>query len=155
QIEVVVHPQSIIHSMVQFNDGSIKAQMGLPDMKLPIQYALVYPERAKNNHPRLDFTKYPQLTFHQPDLNSFPNLALAYEAIRLGGSMPCVLNAANEVVVAALLKHQIGFNAMSYVIAETVARRSRMEAPALADFLETDRQSIMYAEAAIEKNNKQ
>ncbi len=154
QIEVVVHPQSIIHSMVQFNDGSIKAQMGLPDMKLPIQYALVYPERVKNNHPRLDFTKYPQLSFHQPDLNSFPNLALAYEAIRLGGSMPCVLNAANEVVVAAFLKHQIGFNAMSDVIAETMAKSSRMEAPALADFLEIDRQSRMYAEEAIEKNNK-
>lgn len=154
QIEVVVHPQSIIHSMVQFNDGSIKAQMGLPDMKLPIQYALVYPERVKNNHPRLDFTKYPQLSFHQPDLNSFPNLALAYEAIRVGGSMPCVLNAANEVVVAAFLKHQIGFNAMSDVIAETMAKSSRMEAPTLADFLEIDRQSRIYAEEAIEKNNK-
>lgn len=154
QIEVVVHPQSIIHSMVQFTDGSIKAQMGLPDMKLPIQYALVYPERVKNEHPRLDFSKYSQLSFLQPDLNSFPNLGLAYEAIKIGGSMPCVLNAANEVVVAAFLKHQIGFNEMSDVIAATMTRSNRMEAPDLADFLEIDRQSRAYAEEAIEKNNR-
>ena len=154
QIKVVIHPQQIIHSMVQFNDGSIKAQMGLPDMKLPIQYALAYPERVTNDHPRLDFTKYPRLSFLQPDLNSFPNLALAYKAIEAGGSMPCVLNAANEVVVDAFLKHRIGFNEMSDVIAATMGRSSRVASPDLADFLEIDRQSRMYAEEAIENNNR-
>lgn len=115
QIEVVVHPQSIIHSMVQFTDGSIKAQMGLPDMKLPIQYAFTYPMRQQNNFPRLDFTKYTSLTFTQPNTQNFRNLALAYIALEKGGNMPCILNAANEIVVEAFLKEQIGFLEMSEI----------------------------------------
>src|SRR5574344_321696 len=106
QIEVVVHPQSIIHSMVQFADSSIKAQMGLPDMKLPIQYAFTYPERVVSNFPRLDFSLYPHFTFEKPDMERFRNLAFAYDAINRGGNMPCILNAANEVVVAAFLKEK-------------------------------------------------
>ena len=109
QIEVVVHPQSIIHSMVQFEDGSIKAQMGLPDMKLPIQYAMAFPQRIKNDFPRLDFRKYPSLSFEEPDIKTFRNLALATEALNKGGNMPCILNAANEIAVWAFLRNRVGF----------------------------------------------
>lgn len=109
KIDVVVHPQSIVHSLVEFEDGSVKAQLGLPDMKLPIQYALTYPQRMKNDFPRLNFADYPQLTFEQPDMETFPCLRLAYEASRAGGCMPCVLNAANEVAVDAFLHDKIGF----------------------------------------------
>ena len=109
QIDVVVHPQSIIHSMVQFEDGSIKAQMGLPDMKLPIQYALAFPERLKSDYPRFDFTNYPALTFDKPDTETFRNLSLAYDALKKGGNMPCILNAANEVAVDKFLKDEISF----------------------------------------------
>lgn len=109
QIDVIVHPQSIIHSIVQFEDGSMKAQMGLPDMKLPIQYALTYPERFKTDFKRFNFINYPQLTFEKPDLETFRNLQLAYDAMETGGSMPCVLNAANEITVAAFLKDEISF----------------------------------------------
>ncbi|MDQ7949704.1 MAG: 1-deoxy-D-xylulose-5-phosphate reductoisomerase, partial [Pedobacter sp.] len=116
QIEVVVHPQSIIHSMVQFTDGSIKAQMGLPDMKLPIHYAFSYPNRLKSDFERFSFLKYPQLTFAEPDLQNFRNLQLAYIAMEKGGNMPCIINAANEVVVDAFLKEQVGFLEMSDII---------------------------------------
>ncbi|NBU05488.1 MAG: 1-deoxy-D-xylulose-5-phosphate reductoisomerase, partial [Sphingobacteriia bacterium] len=120
QIEVIVHPQSIVHSLVQFEDGSLKAQLGLPDMKLPIQYALGFPNRIKNNFPRFDFINYPQLTFEKPDINTFSNLALAFEALKLGGNMPCILNAANEIAVQAFLEDKIGFLQMSDVIASAL-----------------------------------
>ncbi|MBP1675676.1 MAG: 1-deoxy-D-xylulose 5-phosphate reductoisomerase [Bacteroidetes bacterium] len=122
QIEVVVHPQSIIHSMVQFADGSIKAQLGLPDMKLPIQYALTYPDRLPSVFPRLDFDLYSQFTFERPDTNRFRNLAYAYYAMQRGGNMPCILNAANEVVVAEFLKDKIGFLQMSDIIEEVMEK---------------------------------
>ncbi len=138
QIEVVVHPQSIIHSMVQFEDGSIKAQMGLPDMKLPIQYALGYPQRLKADFPRLDFTQYPTLTFEQPDPATFRNLALAYAALDKGGNQPCVVNAANEVVVAAFLRDEIGFLEMSGVIAHCVERVAFVATPTYEDYVTSD-----------------
>lgn len=138
QIEAVVHPQSLIHSMVQFEDGSVKAQMGLPDMKLPIQYAFGYPTRLKNNYPRLDFYNCASMTFEKPDLEVFRNLALAYEALNKGGNMPCILNAANEVVVAAFLKEQISFLRMSDVIEETMQRVAFMQKPTYEDYVATD-----------------
>src|SRR5436190_3672262 len=113
QIQVIIHQHSVIHSMIQFEDGSMKAQMGLPDMKLPIQYAMAYPQRVKNNFPRFDFLQYPNLSFEKPDLDTFTNLALAYEALNKGGNMPCVLNAANEIAVEAFLKDKISFTGMS------------------------------------------
>jgi 1-deoxy-D-xylulose-5-phosphate reductoisomerase len=139
QIEVIVHPQSIIHSMVQFEDGSMKAQMGLPDMKLPIQYAMVYPDRIVNRFPRFDFKDYPQLTFEPPDMQSFPNLGLAFEALHKGGNMPCVLNAANEVVVDAFLQERIGFTTMFSILEKTMEKVSFVVSPTLDDFLETDK----------------
>lgn len=137
-IEVVVHPQSIIHSLVQFRDGSIKAQLGLPDMRLPIQYALSYPERFANDFPRFSFLDYPKLTFEQPDLKNFRNLALAFEAIRLGGNMPCVLNAANEVVVCAFLMRKIGFIEMSEIIETVMEKAYYMAHPSLEDYISTN-----------------
>jgi 1-deoxy-D-xylulose-5-phosphate reductoisomerase len=110
QVEVVVHPQSIIHSFVQFEDGSLKAQLGLPDMRLPIQFAMTYPHRLKSNFPRFDFAQYPSLTFEKPDTETFRNLALAFDAMHRGGNMPCVLNAANEVAVAGFLREQVSGN---------------------------------------------
>jgi len=154
QIDVVVHPQSIIHSMVQFQDGSIKAQLGLPDMKLPIQYALLYPERTKNSLPRLDFEQISQLTFEKPDREAFPNLDLAYKALEIGGSMPCVLNAANEVVVAAFLKAEIGFLEMSDVLSETMAKIDFVKNPDLKEFLQIDHLSRVYAGESIKKQSK-
>jgi 1-deoxy-D-xylulose-5-phosphate reductoisomerase len=139
QIEVIVHPQSIIHSMVQFRDGSIKAQMGLPDMRLPIQFAMGYPERLTSDFPRFDFTKYPALTFEKPDTETFRNLALAFEALGRGGNLPCVLNAANEVAVAEFLKDKIGFLDMSAVVEECLAKSTFVTKPTLEDYLETDR----------------
>jgi len=139
QIEVVVHPQSIIHSMVQFQDSSIKAQLGLPDMRLPIQYALAYPKRLNSSFfERLDFKKYPGLTFEAPDMDKFPNLAFAYEAIRKGGNMPCILNAANEVVVAAFLQEKIGFLQMSDIIGQTMLEVSFIASPEYEDYVQTD-----------------
>ncbi|WP_316929719.1 hypothetical protein [Sphingobacterium sp. T2] len=120
QIDVVVHPQSVIHSIVQFQDGSMKAQMGLPDMKLPIQYALTYPERYKNNFRRFDFLEYANLTFEKPDLDTFRNLKLAFQSLREGGNRCCVMNAANEVAVEAFLHDEISFLGMSDVIEETL-----------------------------------
>jgi 1-deoxy-D-xylulose-5-phosphate reductoisomerase len=138
QIQIVVHPQSIIHSMVQFRDSSIKAQMGLPDMRLPIQYALTYPDRIFSGLERLDFNKFPVLTFEEPDINKFRNLGLAFEAVRKGGNMPCILNAANEIVVAAFLADNIGFLEMSDVIEKTMQRVPFVAVPTLEDYIQTD-----------------
>ena len=138
QIEVVVHPQSIIHSIVQFRDSSMKAQMGLPDMKLPIQYALTFPTRVQTDFKRLDLATFGSLTFEKPDLNRFRNLALAFDAMHRGGNMPCVLNAANEVVVAAFLNNQIGFLQMSDII-ETVMQKSPfIKTPTYEDYVACD-----------------
>jgi 1-deoxy-D-xylulose-5-phosphate reductoisomerase len=145
QIEVVVHPQSIIHSMVMFEDGSIKAQMGLPDMKLPIQYAMAFPNRIPNQFPRYDFRKVNTLTFDQPDLKTFRNLALAIEALRQGGNMPCVLNAANEIAVYAFLKNKIGFLEMTEVIEQTIAHLPYIEKPSLDDYFNSDAAARDYA----------
>ncbi|WP_367209736.1 1-deoxy-D-xylulose-5-phosphate reductoisomerase [Sphingobacterium sp. R2] len=139
QVDVIVHPQSIVHSLVQFQDGSMKAQMGLPDMKLPIQYALTYPARFENNFERFNFMDYPTLSFEKADLETFRNLALAYESLRTGGNRSCVLNAANEVVVDAFLKDRVGFLEMSDVIEQTLDQVEFIAAPTLDDYLETDR----------------
>ncbi len=149
QIEVVVHPQSIIHSLVQFEDGSIKAQMGLPDMKLPIQYALTYPERLKTTFPRFNFAAYPALTFEPPDLDTFRNLALAYESMDKGGNMPCVLNAANEVAVEAFLQDKIGFLDMPELIATCLAKIPHIKQPDLNDYVETDKETRIKAQELI------
>ena len=138
QIEVVVHPQSIIHSMVQFQDGSIKAQLGLPDMKLPIQYAFSYPDRLQTDYPRVDFRQYASLTFEEPDLKRFRNLQLAYKALAKGGSMPCALNAANEIAVDAFLKDRIGFLEMSDLIEKTMALTEFIEKPTYDDYVAVD-----------------
>lgn len=149
QIEVVVHPQSIIHSMVQFEDGSMKAQMGLPDMKLPIRFALSYPHRFPCDYPRLDFTDYPALTFEQPDTDTFPNLRLAYEALETGGNAPCVLNSANEVAVEAFLNRRISFLGMSELIESCMREIEFIKRPTLSDYLETDRETARLAERKI------
>ncbi len=141
QIEVVIHPQSIIHSMVQFRDGSIKAQMGLPDMKLPIQYALTYPKRISNDFPRFDFLAHPQLTFESPDLETFGNLRLAFEALQAGGNMPCILNAANEVAVAAYLKGGISFLGMTDLIEHCMQKISFVNNPSYQQYVETDEET--------------
>jgi len=138
QIHVVVHPQSIIHSMVQFNDGSIKSQMGLPDMKLPIQYAMAFPHRIQNNFPRYDFKKPHTLTFEEPDLKTFRNLALAMEALNKGGNMPCILNAANEIAVYAFLRNRIGFLDMTAVVEETLSKVRYIANPNLQEYFDTD-----------------
>jgi 1-deoxy-D-xylulose-5-phosphate reductoisomerase len=138
QIEVVVHPQSIIHSMVQFEDGSIKAQMGLPDMRIPIQFALSYPQRLKSDFPRFDFSKYASLTFEKPDTETFVNLALAYKALEKGGNVPCIINAANEVAVAAFLQDQIGFLEISDVIVSCMAKIPYLANPQYEDYVNTD-----------------
>ena len=138
QIDVVVHPQSIIHSAVQFGDGSIKAQLGIPDMKLPIQYALGFPERLKNNFKRFDFLDYPNLTFEKPDLETFRNLQLAYNAMQKGGNMPCILNAANEIAVAAFLQDKIGFLNMSDLIVDCMEKITFVSNPTLDDYVSTN-----------------
>jgi 1-deoxy-D-xylulose-5-phosphate reductoisomerase len=151
QIEVVVHPQSIIHSMVQFRDGSIKAQLGLPDMKLPIHYALAYPKRIPTNFERFSFLKYPELTFSEADTKSFRNLELAFVAMRKGGNMPCIINAANEVVVAAFLEDKIGFLEMSEVIAACMETIPYIDKPTLNNYLETDKQTRIFASEQVTK----
>lgn len=138
QIEVVVHPQSIVHSMVQFQDSSIKAQMGLPDMKLPIQYAFTFPQRLHTDFKRLDFRDYQTLTFLEPDINKFRNLGFAFEAMRRGGNMACILNAANEVVVDAFLKRKVGFLQMSDIIEQVMQKATFIEKPTLADYCDSD-----------------
>lgn len=149
QIEVVVHPQSIIHSMVQFQDGSIKAQMGLPDMKLPIQYAFGFPKRLPNDYPRFDFTAFPQLTFEQPDTETFRNLRLAYYAIERGGNHPCILNAANEIAVSEFLADRIGFLQISDVIEECLVKVDYIREPILDDFIATDQLTRVKAKEII------
>jgi len=151
QIDVIVHPQSIVHSLIQFNDGSIKAQMGLPDMKLPIQYALTYPNRVKTNFKRFDFMDYPNLTFEKPDMDTFRNLKLAYEALNRGGNMPCIINAANEVVVAAFLKNETGFLAMSDVIETCMQKINYIKEPSLYDYLNTDKETRIFAQNLIQQ----
>ena len=145
QIEVVVHPQSIIHSMVQFEDGSIKAQMGLPDMKLPIQYALGFPERMKNEFPRFSFKKYPSLTFEEPDYKTFRNLGLAIDALKAGGNKPCVLNAANEIAVWAFLKNRIGFLDITAVVEKTMEKIPFIERPTIDEYYESDGEARNFA----------
>ncbi len=145
QIEVLVHPQSIIHSMVQFDDGSVKAQMGLPDMKLPIQYALGFPARIKNDFPRLNFKKYPNLTFEEPDYKTFRNLGLATEAMKKGGNMPCILNAANEIAVWAFLKNRIGFLDITAVVEKTMEKINFIETPTLEQYFESDGEARNFA----------
>ncbi|WP_434547556.1 1-deoxy-D-xylulose-5-phosphate reductoisomerase [Parapedobacter pyrenivorans] len=152
QIDVVVHPQSAVHSLVQFEDGSIKAQLGPADMRLPIQYALTYPSRAGNNFKRFNFVDFPSLTFEQPDTDTFRNLALAYRAMELGGNVPCILNAANEEVVAAFLKGGVGFLQMSDIIEETMATVGHIAKPSLDDYLRTDQESRAIAKALVIKN---
>lgn len=149
QVQVLVHPQSIIHSMVQFEDGSIKAQMGLPDMKLPIQYALAFPNRLPSKFPRYDFRKPASLNFEEPDTKTFRNLALATEALRKGGNMPCVLNAANEIAVYAFLRNRIGFLDMTEVVEQTMARISFIENPTLEEYFETDGEARNFAASLI------
>ncbi len=145
QIQVVIHPQSIIHSMVQFEDGSIKAQMGLPDMKLPIQYALAFPKRIPNNFPRYDFKKVSTLTFEDPDLKTFRNLALAQDALAKGGNLPCIMNAANEIAVFAFLRNRINFLDMTEVIEKTMLHLPFIEKPTLEEYFESDGEARNFA----------
>ncbi len=154
QIDVVVHPQSIVHSLVQFEDGSIKAQLGLPDMKLPIQFALGYPNRMLADFPRFDFRDYATLTFEQPDMETFRNLGLAFEALDKGGNLPCILNAANEVAVDAFLKDQIGFLAMSDLLADCMEKGTFLANPSLEDYIETDQVTREMARVWVNKQNK-
>jgi len=149
QIEVVIHPQSIIHSMVQFDDGSIKAQMGLPDMKLPIQYALAFPQRIENDFPRYDFRKPNTLTFDEPDTKTFRNLALAIEALHKGGNLPFILNAANEIAVYAFLRNRIGFLDMTEVVEQTMQKMPFIEKPTLEDYFESDGEARSFAASLI------
>ncbi len=150
QIQVVIHPQSIIHSMVQFEDGSMKAQMGLPDMKLPIQYALAFPHRLPNNSPRLNFRQYPSLTFEEPDIKTFRNLALAMEALNKGGNMPSILNAANEIAVYAFLRNRIGFLDMTEVVEQTMFKIPYLENPTLEEYFESDGEARSFAASLIQ-----
>ena len=149
QIDVIVHPQSVVHSIVQFRDGSMKAQMGLPDMKLPIQYAMAYPLRLENNFPRFNFIDFPNLSFEQADKKTFRNLALAFHALKTGGNMPCVMNAANEVVVAEFLNNRLGFLQMSDVIECCMSEMSFVSDPTLDDYVEIDKQTRLYAEELV------
>ena len=149
QIEVVVHPQSVIHSMVQYEDGAVKAQLGMPDMRLPIQYAFSYPQRIKASFDRLDFSKMTELTFEQPDMNRFRCLALAYEALNRGGNMACIVNAANEVVVSAFLKERISFLRMSEVIEQSMAKVPFIQTPTYEDYVATDAEARRIAESLI------
>ena len=145
QIQVLIHPQSIIHSMVQFTDGSIKAQMGLPDMKLPIQYALSFPRRIKNSFPRCDFKKFNTLTFDEPDYRTFRNLTLAIEALNKGGNLPCVLNAANEIAVYAFLRNRLGFLEMTDIIEKTMEKVPYIDKPSLEEYFDSDGEARHYA----------
>ena len=151
KIQVLVHPQSVVHSAVQFVDGSVKAQLGTPDMRMPIQYALTYPERWESDVPRLDFFRSSQLTFEEPDLQRFPNLALAYEAMNSGGNMPCILNAANEVVNLAFREGRCGFLQMSDVIAKTMAQTAFIAEPNYEDLVQTDLEARKIAKELIKK----
>lgn len=147
QIDVIIHPQSIIHSLVQFEDGSIKAQMGLPDMKLPIQYALFYPQRIASTFKRFDFAAYPSLTFEKPDSNTFPAIQLAYDALTKGGNMACILNAANEVGVSAFLHDEIGFNDIPAIVEKCMHKISFIQNPTLQDYIASDAEARKEAQA--------
>ncbi len=149
KIQVLVHPQSIVHSAVQFTDGSVKAQLGMPDMRLPIQYALTFPERVESTFPRVDFLKMNNLTFEAPDLGKFRNLALAYDAMNKGGNMPCILNAANEVVVYAFLQDTCGFLEMSDIIETVMAKATFIKKPTYEDYVETDRLARALAQSLL------
>ena len=149
QIQVVIHQQSIIHSMVQFEDGSMKAQMGLPDMKLPIQYAMAFPHRLKNDFPRLDFKKYGTLTFEEPDIKTFRNLALATEAMFKGGNLPCILNAANEIAVWAFLRNRIGFLDITAVVEQVMEKTAFIAQPTLEEYFESDGEARNFAASLI------
>lgn len=149
QIQVIVHPQSIIHSMVQFEDGSIKAQMGLPDMKLPIQYALAFPVRIPNAFPRYDFSRSSSLHFEQPDIKTFRNLALAGEALHKGGNMPCILNAANEIAVYGFLRNRIGFLDMMEMVERAMEKIPYIEKPSLEEYFESDAEARNFAASLI------
>ncbi|MFN4910953.1 MAG: 1-deoxy-D-xylulose-5-phosphate reductoisomerase [Flavobacteriales bacterium] len=149
QIDVIVHPQSIVHSLVQFKDGSIKAQLGLPDMKLPIQYALTYPERLPTEFPRFDFAQYPQLTFEKPDFGTFTNLKLSFQALEKGGNIPCALNAANEVAVQAFIEDKISFLQIAEINGLTMERVSFVANPDLTSLVETNSMARRFAEEAI------
>ncbi|MDZ4757432.1 MAG: 1-deoxy-D-xylulose-5-phosphate reductoisomerase [Bacteroidota bacterium] len=155
QIDIIVHPQSIIHSLVQFVDGSLKAQLGLPDMKLPIQYALGFPQRLKNDFPRFDFANFPSLNFEKPDYHTFTNLQLAIDACAKGGNAACVLNAANEVVVAAFLEDKIGFIQMSDIIGECLQQAAFKLLPSLDDLYQTDAEArILASELCLSDRNR-
>jgi 1-deoxy-D-xylulose-5-phosphate reductoisomerase len=154
QIEVVVHPQSIVHSLVQFEDGSIKAQLGLPDMKLPIQFALGYPNRIKSDFPRFDFRDYSSLTFEQADVDTFRNLGFAFKALNDGGNMACILNAANEIAVGSFLKDEIGFLQMSDLLEYCMSHGTFLAQPTLEDYIETDLVTRKMAQNWVEKHNK-
>ncbi|HMX36813.1 MAG TPA: 1-deoxy-D-xylulose-5-phosphate reductoisomerase [Ferruginibacter sp.] len=149
QIQVVIHPQSIIHSLVQFEDGSLKAQMGLPDMKLPIQYAMAFPNRVQNDFPRFSFRKYPSLTFEDPDVKTFRNLHLATEALNMGGNMPCILNAANEIAVWAFLRNRIGFLDMTAMVEKTMQKLPFIEKPSLQQYFDSDGEARNFAASLI------
>lgn len=151
QIQVLVHPQSIVHSMIQFEDASVIAQLGMPDMHLPIQYALTYPNRIKSDFERIDFFKLNTLTFEEPDLNTFRNLSFAYQAIAKGGNMPCVLNAANEIAVAAFLQDKTGFLEMSDILEQTMQKVSFVSSPTYEDYVQTDAESRRIANELITK----
>ena len=151
QIEIVVHPQSIIHSMVQFEDGSILAQLGIPDMKLPIAYAFSYPQRLKSAAPRIDFSACRSLTFEKPDTDRFRNLAFAFEAINRGGNMPCILNAANEVAVEAFLNRKTGFLHMSDIIEQTMAKTAYIAKPSYPDYVQTDTEARLIAAQLVKR----
>ena len=152
QIDVVIHPQSIVHSMVQFVDGSVKAQLGLPDMRLPIQYAIAYPYRVANAYKRLDFKDFPKLSFEAPDYKTFRNLAIAKDAMFKGGNAPCVLNAANEMVVHAFLQNKVGFLEMSEMIEKTLEQVPFIEHPTLETYQDTDVESRVVAAEFIKKS---
>lgn len=153
QISVIVHPQSIIHSLVQFVDGSLKAQLGLPDMKLPIQYALFYPERWQNNFPRFDFVEYPNLTFENPDTETFTCLSLAIQAMKQGGNMPCILNAANEIAVQAFLQQKISFLEIPEYIQNAMENVTFLPNPDIEELLQTDKNTRLQVQKWIDKQN--
>ena len=152
EIDVIVHPQSIVHSLVQFEDGSMKAQMGLPDMKLPIQFALTFPARFKTDFPRFNFMDYPQLTFEKPDRNVFKNLDLAYRAMEMGGTAACALNAANEIAVEAFLNDQIGFLDIANINEATMMNVPVIEKPVYEDLEKSDAEPLAFARALVAKN---
>ncbi|TKG92376.1 1-deoxy-D-xylulose-5-phosphate reductoisomerase [Puteibacter caeruleilacunae] len=153
QIDIIVHPQSIIHSIAQFKDGSMKAQMGLPDMKLPIVYAMTFPERLETTFPRFNFLDYPSLTFEKPDLEVFRNAALAYEAMKIGGNMPCILNAANEIAVEEFLKDKISFLFMPELIEQVMEKSPYIAAPTLEDYVESDKEAREIAREIVKNAN--